>query len=143
MLLISYCTHLSIKGPWRVSPTRTKADIKCAHRGKERGKRQTSREAQRGLQRHEERRSYRRNEMQDRHSLNCFILKSVLSCLENMFLSGYNWLDMDPIKHEGIKYVSVCVQRWVLSGGGGYRCCDLEKSMCEPLYKDAKWRPSH
>lgn len=32
--LISYCTHLSIKAPWRVCPLRTEADIKCSHGGK-------------------------------------------------------------------------------------------------------------
>lgn len=50
-----------------------------------------------------------------------------------------------PNKHKEMKNLPVCVLWWVLLAGDGYRCFDFgkKKSMREPLYKEAKWRPSH
>lgn len=65
MPLISYCTHLSIKGPRRVRPARTEADIKCIHGGEERERRLTRRV--RGKAQKEE--NTERVGMQDTHNV--------------------------------------------------------------------------
>lgn len=73
VLLISYCTHLSIRGPRRVFPKRTGADIKCTQRkrkGRETNK-QGGAEGSAATWRGEN----RRNEMQEGHSIRCFELK--------------------------------------------------------------------
>lgn len=50
LLLISYCTHLSIKGPWRVCPTRTTAP-RNIHTQRERGGRQSEDEGRKEMDR--------------------------------------------------------------------------------------------
>lgn len=65
MPLISYCTHLSIKGPWRVGPTRPGADMKM-HAGRKQKVKQTSKKRERGR----ERRRTERKETNS-HSITC------------------------------------------------------------------------